>query len=96
MNEAEIKKHIDSIYEAEATLATPLGEAHAKIQVSQMRLYAALYRGSDIEKARSVEQIEAAETALQQAKQFIDEIATRISTLEVSMTVLKGLAKGQL
>ena len=96
MNETEIKKHIDTIYEAEAALATPLGEAHAKIQVSQMRLYAALYRGSDIEKARSEEQIEAAAEALHTAKQIIEEIGTKISTLEISMTVLKGLAKGQL
>lgn len=96
MNESEIRKHINTIYDEEAELGTPLKDAHSKIMLSQMRLYTALSRSNNREKAESQGQIEAAAEALHSVKLIIEEIATKISTLEISMTVLKGLAKGQL
>ena len=96
MNESEIKKHINTIYYQEAELGNPLRDVLEKILLSQMRLYNALDRRHDREKAESQGQIKAAAEALHTAKLIIDEISMKLSTLEISMVILEKLAKSKL
>lgn len=96
MNETEISRHINKIYVVEALLHKTLSEADGNLYTSQMRLDKATIRRNDREKAESQRQIEAAAEALHTAKMLIDELSTNISFLEVSMTILKGLAKDQI